>query len=80
MGWAGVAAHLVLLVPYASAGLVAPPWAVAGLLLVWAALLVLALVLLRGRRPVLALAAPLLAAAMWLLVLTAGDLLLGWTA
>jgi hypothetical protein len=49
--WLGLAGHLVALVWYAASGLVAPPWAVVGLLVIWAVLLVVGLRLrTRGRR------------------------------
>ena len=71
--------HLGVGVFYAAAGLVAPMWAV---LILWAAWVVLLVVLLRiwSRRPPLALVVPLGATVLLVAVVTAGDQLLGWTA
>jgi hypothetical protein len=77
--WVGLAGHLVALAWYASSGLVAPTWAVAGLLAIWAALLLIGLRL-RTRRPVWMLLVPVLDAAIWVAVVWAGDVFLGWTA
>lgn len=74
-----VALQLATLLPYAASGLLAPPYAVVVLLGLWVALTVLAAVVLR-RRGARALFVPLLTAVVWVAVLTAGDLLLGWTA
>lgn len=79
VGWLGLAAHLVLGLWYAASGLIAPAWAVAGLLLVWLALLAVAIRLLRCR-PALVPLVPLTAVLIWLAVVTAGDAWLGWTA
>jgi hypothetical protein len=79
VGWLGLAAHLVLAVFYAASGLVAPAWAVAGLLLLWLALLAVAVRLLR-RRPALVPVVPLAAVLLWLAVVSAGGAWLGWTA
>lgn len=65
--------------PYAGSGLVAPPWGVALLWLLWAALLGLAVVLFRRGSWLVLLPAPA-ALALWALVVTLGDVLLGWTA
>lgn len=78
-GWLGLAAHLLMLVWYAATGLVAPAWAVAGLLVVWLVLLGYGLRLLR-RRPAAVPLVPLAAAVIWLAVVSAGDAWLGWTA
>ncbi|MDP9380203.1 MAG: hypothetical protein M3Q29_08635 [Chloroflexota bacterium] len=80
--WAAYAAillHLLLAVPIFTLGLVAPDWAIVLFYAMWAALLALAVLLLRTR-PWLVLAIPIamliiLVAALWL-----GDVLLGWTA
>ena len=77
--WVGLAGHLVVLPWYAASGLVAPPWAVVGLLAMWAALLVVGLRL-RTSRPVWMLAIPLLDIAIWFGAISAGDAFLGWTA
>lgn len=72
-------AHLGAGILYAAAGLVAPLWAV---LLLWAAWLVLLVVLVRlwRRRPPLALAVPVGALGLILGVVTLGEQALGWTA
>jgi hypothetical protein len=79
LGWAGLAALLATLVFYAASGLLAPGWAVALLLVVWLALLAVAIWLLRSRRPLLVPLVPLAAALIWFGALTAGENLLGWT-
>ena len=74
-----VLAHLGAGILYLAAGLVAPLWAV---LLLWALWLVLLWVLVRvwRRRPLLALAVPVAAVALFFAAITAGEQLLGWTA
>ena len=80
LGWLGLALHGATgIVPYAGSGLVAPTWGVVLLWAVWAALLVVALVLIR-RRPRLVLLIPATAIAAWASIVSLGDLLLGWTA
>ncbi len=71
--------QLAALLPYAASGLVAPTYAVVVLLCLGGALSLLAWFVLQ-RRGVLALAVPLLTVAVWVAVLTVGDLALGWTA
>jgi hypothetical protein len=78
-GWLGVIGHAALFFWYAASGLVAPGWAVAALLVLWAALFVVA-ILLRRRRPALTPLVPLAAVALWFLVVSAGGAWLGWTA
>ena len=78
-GWAGLLAHLATLVWYLASGLVAPGWAVVVLLLIWLALLGLAIYLLRTR-PVWVLVVRVLAAAVWFGAVSAGEAWLGWTA
>jgi hypothetical protein len=78
-GGVGFLAHVATLIWYAASGLVAPGWAVAVLLLIWLALLVLAIYLLRTR-PVYVLLVPFASAAIWFGVLSAGEAWLGWTA
>ncbi|MEU2615583.1 hypothetical protein ABZ570_29010 [Micromonospora sp. NPDC007271] len=73
VGWLGLAAHLAVGFWYAASGLVVPGWALAGLLVVWAVLLV-------RRRPALVPLAPLSAVLVWLAVVSAGGAWLGWTA
>lgn len=71
---------LLVLAPFfLASGLVAPLWAVAGLVAVWVALLVLACVRLR-RRPWWLVLLPVAAVLIWLGVLSAGEAWLGWTA
>jgi len=77
--WVGLAAHLVMGFYYAVSGLLAPLWAVAGLLVIWVILLVVGLRL-RNRRPWWMLAVPVADLVIWLIVITAGEVFLGWTA
>ena len=79
LGWLGFAAMLATLVFYAASGLLAPGWAVALLLIIWLALLIVAIRLLRRRRPLLVLLTPVAAYLIWLAALTAGEKWLGWT-
>lgn len=79
IGWLGLAAHLAVGFWYAASGLVAPVWAVAGLLVVWAVLLAVAIRLLR-RRPARVPLVPLSAVLIWLAVVSAGGAWLGWSA
>lgn len=76
--WIALLLHLAVGYFYVLAGLVAPQWAVVGLLGVWFVLLWL---LVRERRerwkP---LAIPAAAATVWFGVLMLGDVFLGWTA
>lgn len=71
--------HLGAGIFYAAAGLVAPLWAV---LLLWALWLVLLWQLVRiwRRRPLLSLAVPVVAVALFFAVITLGEQMLGWTA
>jgi hypothetical protein len=78
--WAvGLVGHLVMLVWFAASGLVAPLWAVGGLLAVWAVLLLIGLRL-RRRRPALMLLIPVVDIGVWVAVINAGERFLGWTA
>ena len=79
VGWLGLLAQLATLLWYAASGLLAPAWAVAVLLVIWAALTVVAILLLR-RRPVLVPLVPIAAALIWFDAISAGDAFLGWTA
>jgi hypothetical protein len=72
-------AHLTVGLLYVSSGLVAPLWAVVLLLVLWAAQLVACGLLLR-RRSWWVLAVPVVALALWVLLINAGSALLGWTA
>src|SRR4051812_14257500 len=79
LGWLGLAGLLAALPFYAASGLLAPGWAVVLLLLVWLALLVLAIRLLYRRQPVWV---PVIAVVAWLIwfgALSAGEAWLGWT-
>lgn len=75
----GLLGHLVMLVWYAASGLVAPLWAVGGLLLVWVLLLLVGLRL-RRRRSAWMLIIPVIDVAVWVGVINAGERFLGWTA
>jgi hypothetical protein len=75
----GLVGHLVMLVWFAASGLVAPLWAVGGLLVVWAVLLLIGLRL-RRRRPALMLLIPVVDVGIWVAVINAGERFLGWTA
>jgi hypothetical protein len=77
--WVGLVAHLGMGIWYAASGLVAPAWAVVGLLAIWIALLLVGLRL-RTRRPWLMLLVPVAAIAIWVAVVSAGDAFLNWTA
>jgi hypothetical protein len=80
VGWITIALYLMIGVfPYLSSGLVAPPYAVVILMACWGAGLVLAWRLAR-RRPVLSLLLVPAALAFWWVFITAGELVLGWTA
>jgi hypothetical protein len=75
----GLAGHLVMLVFYLASGLVAPAWAVFGLLAIWIALGLFGLRLWR-ERPAWMLVIPPIDVAIWLAVVSAGDAFLDWTA
>ncbi|HLT11297.1 MAG TPA: hypothetical protein VK028_10890 [Micromonosporaceae bacterium] len=77
--WIGMALHVLALPWYAASGLVAPGWAVVGLLVLWLALLAAGIAT-RRRTPVAMLAIPVLDVAIWFGVVTVGELLLNWTA
>ena len=79
LGWLGLAAFLVTGFFYASSRLLAPGWAVAVLLIVWLILLIVAIQLLRKRRPLYVLPVPVAAWLIWFGGLTAGENWLGWT-
>lgn len=74
-----VGMHLVMVVPYAASGLLAPGWAVALLAVWWLVLAVVLLVLALRRRVVLALLVPVVALLTWVGVVRAGEVWLGWT-
>jgi hypothetical protein len=75
----GLAGHLAVLIWYAASGLVAPLWAVIGLLVIWVALLVVGLRLWRTS-PAWMLAVPVVAVVIWFGVISAGEKFLDWTA
>jgi hypothetical protein len=79
LGWLGFAALLATLPFYLASGLAAPAWAIAVLLLVWLALLAVAVLLLRGRRPLWVLPVPVVAWLFWYGAISAGERWLGWT-
>ena len=72
------AGMLVALWLYSTSGLVAPLWAVLGLLVVWLLLAVVA-VRLHRRRGGWSVLVPLGAVALWFAVLSLGEAVLGWT-
>jgi hypothetical protein len=78
-GWIGLIAHLGIGFFYLVSGLAVPAWAYVMLLVIWTALLVVAIRLLRSR-PAYALLVPVASAAIWFGVLSAGDAWLNWTA
>lgn len=77
--WVGLAAMVAVLPFYLASGLVAPLWAIIGLLLCWAGFFYLGLRW-RKTRPYWVLALPVVAFAWWWIALTVGDAWLGWTA
>ena len=76
VGMAGMAAAFFL---YAASGLVAPFWAVVGLLGLWLVMFVLACRWWTPH-PKRTLLVPLIALVVWFAVLTLGEVLLDWTA
>lgn len=79
VGWLGLIAHAAVFFWYAASGLVAPGWAVIGLLALWLALLAVG-IRLRHRRPLFTPLVPLAAIVLWFLIITAGGAWLNWTA
>jgi hypothetical protein len=77
--WIGLAAHLLVLPWYAASGLVAPLWAVVGLLGVWLVLLA-AGVRWRRYRPLWMLLVPVVDVVVWFATISASEALGGWTA
>lgn len=77
--WIGIVLLVPLLVPFLVSGLVMPSWAVVFLVLVWVALLVLALYFFK-RRPLLVLLLPFAGLAFWLAFWLVGGALFDWTA
>jgi hypothetical protein len=80
VGVIGFVGHLATLIWYAASGLVAPGWAVAALLVVWVALLVVAIMLWRSGHPAWILLVPVAATAIWFAAISAGETFLHWTA
>lgn len=68
--------------PYAASGLLVPVWGIVVLYALWLGLAVVLVRLLRGdrRRPLLAPLVPVAAIAVWFAFVTAGEVLLDWTA
>jgi hypothetical protein len=78
-GWVGLVLHGVAALPFLFSGLVAPPWGVAVLWVVWVALLAVALRV-RVVAPWWTLAVGPGAVAVLIAVVSLGDAVLGWTA
>jgi hypothetical protein len=78
-GFVGIAAHLVVGYFYLVAGLVTPFYGLIVLWVIWVALLVLAIWMLR-RHPLRALAVPLVALGILVGVTALGGAFLGWSA
>lgn len=75
----GVALLVAALPFYLASGLMAPLWAIGVLLLIWVVLFALACRWFR-RHPYRVIILPVVAAAVWFGGMTAGELLLDWTA
>lgn len=73
-----VVLHLAVLPFYAASVLVAPGWAVAGLLVLWA-LLAGVLVAVGRRRGAPAPVVPVAAVVLWFVLVTLGEQVIGWT-
>ena len=71
-------AMLVIAPFFLSAGLMAPLWAIVGLVVVWLALFVLGCMWFR-RHPLRTLPLPVIAALVWYGTMSAGETWLGWT-
>jgi hypothetical protein len=69
--------HLVIGYFYLVTGLMAPVWGVGLLLLIWLGLTIWGY---RNRHRALVILVPLVAVAVWFVVLSLGEILLGWTA
>jgi hypothetical protein len=77
----GFALHLVIgFVPFAVSGLVAPLWGVVVLGAFWVAMLAVAVVLVRRRRPLLVPLVPVASLLGWFAFVSFGSAVLGWTA
>lgn len=79
LGVVGLVAHVVVGYFYLTAGLVVPGAWLVVFLIVWAALLVVAIRLL-GRRPLMVLLVPVGALALLIGGVSLGEAVLGWTA
>ena len=79
IGVVGLLGQLGLVVFYASSGLVAPLWAIVVLMIIWLALLIVAVRLLL-RRPLLVPAVPVLGFVIWYVAILLGESLLHWQA
>jgi hypothetical protein len=77
--WIGMAGLVCVLWLYGASALVAPLWAVPVLGALWLVQFVLACRWF-SRRPYAVLAMPVVALALWLVVIFAGEALFGWTA
>ncbi|WP_214107207.1 hypothetical protein [Acrocarpospora catenulata] len=77
--WVGLIAHLCTLPFYSASGLMAPAWAIVVLLVIWAALLTVALWAVR-ERSAWGLAVPVVSIALWFGAMSAGEAFLGWQA
>jgi hypothetical protein len=77
--WVGITGLVVVLWFYVTSGLVAPWWAVALLVAAWVGMLVLS-IRWATSRPYVVLAMPLAALVLWVVVMSAGGMLLGWSA
>ncbi|WP_448072012.1 hypothetical protein [Georgenia yuyongxinii] len=75
---AGLVLLLVLLPFYLASGLMAPYWAVGMLIVIWLALFLLGVRWFR-RRPFLVLLLPVVAVAVWFVLMVGGESLFGWT-
>ena len=75
----GIVLQTLIAYPMAALGLVAPVWAVVGLLTVWALLVVVAIQQ-RNKRPWFALVAPVATVGVAWAVVAAGGAFLGWQA
>ncbi|MEO6020799.1 MAG: hypothetical protein ABIP45_11185 [Knoellia sp.] len=75
----GILGLFAILPFYLASGLVAPLWAIVGLMAFWITLLVTGIRWFT-KRPWVVLAIPFIAAAMWWLTITVGEQALGWQA
>jgi hypothetical protein len=79
-GWLGLGLHvLVGVFPYLASGLIAPGWGYPVLLAIWAALMVVAIMVFR-RRPAFVALVPVAAIGVWALMAALGERFWGWGA